>query len=399
MERLARMEEAAQGRLAGQVAGAPGVAPTSAATPDASVRPQASLDTGDGDEAPVRVSARPSPATAYVAADTGGGDGADAPAVVADAPDIPVPAADPVARTVQIAASDPPPADPANPPYFSNPARPSLSTARYPLGAVPPQAFPRQPRLLPGQVAMSQQQAPPPPPPNQGLPPVSFDQTFQDTRGGVGVPSSVPPREEVAVADPADFNEIDAQAGPDRTSVADRFDALGGPAQIAMANPPPPRGDPRDRVALALAAQKEQAQQIAQAQAQQDVMGGYRGAQMPRTASLGREGVVSDAPTPGVTERGVAESAAAREAVTRALLQQQAPAPTPAPAVPSPDPTSGASSPPTTSAPASISEGLRLLRFRLARCDSSWARSSRRRPRSTRRRRSRPPAPPVARRP
>jgi hypothetical protein len=66
-----------------------------------------------------------------------------------------------------------------------------------------------------------------------------------------------------------------------------------------------------------------------------ELLGGGRGGRGPATAALGREGVGSDAPLPGIGALpGLEGSIRSREGIYNAVQQQQGPAPAPAPDVP-----------------------------------------------------------------
>jgi len=121
--------------------------------------------------------------------------------------------------------------------------------------------------------------------------------------------------------------------------------------------------DPREAVTAALVQQQQGPPSEREVQSEallNEVIGGGRGQRgYPATASLGRAGVASDAPLPGIgslgsaTDEGIANAVQQRQRIYNAVQQQQQDQTPTAPEVPQPDPTQSGALPPTTSSASS----------------------------------------------
>jgi len=133
----------------------------------------------------------------------------------------------------------------------------------------------------------------------------------------------------------------------------------GGGTQVAS--------NPRDAVTTALMQQQNgppSEREIASEALMNEVVGGGRSrGGGSATASLGRAGVMSDAPLPGIggvgsaTDDGIAAAVKARQGIYNAVQQQQLNVDPPVPEVPDPDPTQAGVTPPTMTSPASSNGG------------------------------------------
>jgi hypothetical protein len=161
--------------------------------------------------------------------------------------------------------------------------------------------------------------------PKYGLSSIKGDYPhIQMTRGGRQffdpanpVALNAPGGSNVAVAN-GGYNAIDAAAAPVQVAADTPRQAVTNAMSIVQARDAPP--SPTD------------AAQVARTQ---DVLGMGSQARLPATASLGRTGVVSDAPPLGVNpvsptiDAGVAEATQQRNAIAKELLQQQQKIPVP----------------------------------------------------------------------